>query len=249
MSLLFVDTETTGLDPAAGHVPWEVAIVEPDGTEHHWIWRPSDGDLEHADPIALDIGKFHDRAPDRHVVRDEADAAQAIVELVEGNIIVGSKPAFDIEMLTPWLRRWGYEPAWHHRPICIATLTYGWLTALAALAPDAVPYGILELPWRSDDLARAIGVDPDGYDRHTALGDARWVRDWHTAVGSLVPPVEAGRLVVELTDLEHENRQLRDTNDDLRLRYEQACEDLASFLAERGLPAAREHTDPLPGGA
>jgi hypothetical protein len=25
-------------------------------------------------------------------------------------------------------------------------------------------------------LSRALGVDPDAYDRHTALGDARWVR-------------------------------------------------------------------------
>ncbi|BDB62383.1 hypothetical protein [Rhodococcus sp. RDE2] len=35
-------------------------------------------------------------------------------------------------------------------------------------------------PWRSDDLSRACGVEPPTKDeRHTALGDARWVKRWY----------------------------------------------------------------------
>ncbi|MGN0126047.1 MAG: hypothetical protein ACI38R_22625 [Rhodococcus sp. (in: high G+C Gram-positive bacteria)] len=35
-------------------------------------------------------------------------------------------------------------------------------------------------PWRSDDLSRACGVEPPTEDeRHTALGDARWVKRWY----------------------------------------------------------------------
>lgn len=39
---------------------------------------------------------------------------------------------------------------------------------------------ILTPPWRSDDLARAGGVEPPSEeDRHTALGDARWAMRWY----------------------------------------------------------------------
>jgi len=35
-------------------------------------------------------------------------------------------------------------------------------------------------PWRSDDLSRACGVEPPTpEERHTALGDARWVKRWY----------------------------------------------------------------------
>ena len=38
-------------------------------------------------------------------------------------------------------------------------------------------------PWKSDDLSRACGVTPpEGDDRHTALGDARWVMAWYDAM-------------------------------------------------------------------
>jgi hypothetical protein len=175
MSILYLDTETTGLDPRI-HVPWEVAIIEEDGTEHHWLWRPSFGWMVEADDTALDIGGFHDRAPRVNFPETQYEAALAIVELTEGNIIAGSNPSFDTGMLTPWLRSWNLEPAWHHRPVCIATMAYGWLHAYDQAAGEHID---LPLPWRSDDLSRACGINPDDYDRHTALGDAQWVRDWH----------------------------------------------------------------------
>ncbi len=31
-------------------------------------------------------------------------------------------------------------------------------------------------PWDSNKLSLAVGVDPDDFDRHTALGDARWAK-------------------------------------------------------------------------
>jgi hypothetical protein len=37
-------------------------------------------------------------------------------------------------------------------------------------------------PWDSEVLSRAVGVDPNAYERHTALGDARWARDIYDAV-------------------------------------------------------------------
>ena len=32
------------------------------------------------------------------------------------------------------------------------------------------------LPWNSDNLSRMVGVDPDRFDRHTAMGDALWTQ-------------------------------------------------------------------------
>ena len=38
-------------------------------------------------------------------------------------------------------------------------------------------------PWRSDDLSRACGVEPPApEERHTALGDARWVKRWYDRI-------------------------------------------------------------------
>lgn len=53
----FVDTETTGLDPDR-HQIWEVALILPDGAGYVWQLPV---DLARADPIALNIGRFHER--------------------------------------------------------------------------------------------------------------------------------------------------------------------------------------------
>lgn len=36
---------------------------------------------------------------------------------------------------------------------------------------------VLPPPWGSDWLSTEVGIDPERYERHTALGDARWTRD------------------------------------------------------------------------
>ena len=59
-----------------------------------------------------------------------------------------------------------------------AAAAAGWL-ACAGRPPSA--------PWRSDDLARALGIDPASYDRHSALADARYagaIYDAATAAGA-----------------------------------------------------------------
>jgi hypothetical protein len=37
-------------------------------------------------------------------------------------------------------------------------------------------------PWDSDELSLAVGVDPEQFDRHTALGDAKWAKALYEAV-------------------------------------------------------------------
>ena len=38
------------------------------------------------------------------------------------------------------------------------------------------------LPWNSDDLSRAIGINPDDYRRHEAMADVEWARDIYDRV-------------------------------------------------------------------
>lgn len=48
------------------------------------------------------------------------------------------------------------------------------------LAADQELRDIITPPWRSDDLSRLCGVEPPTKEeRHTALGDARWVKRWY----------------------------------------------------------------------
>lgn len=70
-------------------------------------------------------------------------------------------------------------PPWHYHLIDVENLAVGWLAALPLGDPrrDA-----LTLPWNSDDMSRAVGVDPDRFKRYTAMGDVRWAMAIYDAV-------------------------------------------------------------------
>jgi DNA polymerase III epsilon subunit-like protein len=187
MTWLALDTETTGLRPDR-HVPWEVAAVEPDGTEHIWRWRPSDLEMLYADPDALAIGRFADRAPDCRSHDDVRRAAAEIADLVDGRTIVGSNPAFDVAMLTRFLAGWDHDWTAHYRTIDVPTVAAGWLQGRAAGVRATAPPESVALPWSSHRLSQACGIDPPGDDeRHTALGDARWVARWFRQLVTVAP--------------------------------------------------------------
>jgi DNA polymerase III epsilon subunit-like protein len=189
IKLVFGDTETTGLDPRI-HDVWDIATIlrEPGKAdrESSWMVRP---DLTYADPKALEIGGYWERTkhadapgvhgqPDRWADPDET--AAALAPILAGAVVVGSNPDFDRSMLTPWLGKHGQVWAAHYRTIDVVTLGAGVLTAQAKL-PAALgdPH---VAPFSSHKVSRAFGVEPNDYPRHTALGDARWVRDLWDAI-------------------------------------------------------------------
>lgn len=232
LTLCFIDTETTGLDPER-HEVWEVAIVlrgpanDPQGpgdVEHVWQLPV---DLARADLIALNIGHFHQRrhshflrapaGPQREhgVVKVSAEPAtvqtledwcQAFARLTWGAHLIGAIPSFDSERLERLLRRNGACPGWHYQPIDIEAIVAGWLRG-----QDNWSHNIDDLPWSSDRLSRLIGIDPAVYERHSALGDARWVRDqWDALLDERHrspipedrrPDPDAARLAAVLRDL------------------------------------------------
>lgn len=184
--LAFLDTETVTLDPGED-VIWEIGLIlrdPPSGHEHQWRWqvRPN---MDKAHPKALEVSQFDDR----FAVPDGADAvgwgpvstgepAEMTLEsvatvlglLLDGRHVVGAVPNFDTERLALFMRRW--TPArttpWHYHLCDVENLVAG-------------RYG-LQPPWDSEALSRRVGVKPERYQRHTALGDATWARDIYDAV-------------------------------------------------------------------
>lgn len=195
-TLAFLDTESTGLDPDR-HEIWEVALIRRDdeGVEVEHVWQLP-VDLGRADPMALDIGRYHERRMEPAAIELWAET---FVDLTAGAHLVGAVVSFDADRLWRLLRRLGQCPMWHYHLIDIEALAAGFAIADARRCEEdferrqADPTvsalmkieGIYSGPWRreaaappwdSDDLSRVVGVDPDQFDRHTALGDARWAR-------------------------------------------------------------------------
>lgn len=191
--VVFVDTETTGLDPER-HEIWDIGLIEADGTEHEWHVRPQHP--ERADPTALRLMDFYGRTaaddwrwggPDIAVgvslLTGGSDADRAkniryqiasqVALLTAGKHLVGAVPSFDAAFLSAFLIGSGQREAWHYHLIDVETLIAGRCR--------------LEPPYDSEELSRAVGIEPDRFARHTAIGDARWAKAMYEAVLTFTP--------------------------------------------------------------
>ena len=174
MSVVFIDCETTGLDPDR-HEIWELALIV-DGEEHVWVM---DVDLSKADPGALRVSRYYERlwySERKTLASTPFEVAAQVCYLTANRTLVGINPAFDAAFLTRFLRRHGYVPAWHYHVIDVKAVAAGWLMGRHPKVPGMNP------PWSTDDLARALHLDPEGFDRHTALDDARLAEAMYEAV-------------------------------------------------------------------
>ncbi len=178
--LAFVDTETTGLDPDL-HEIYEVGLIvreDETDTEYHW-WLPVD--IGRADARALAVGRYYERHPMARESWSSGDVsephtfARLFSRLTAGAHLVGAVVSFDEERLRKLLRSNGGCPDWHYHLIDVEALTVGHLAARGIGYP-------LTLPWDSKMLTRWMDLDPDSYDVHTAMGDARWAQDLYDAV-------------------------------------------------------------------
>lgn len=209
--LAFVDCETTGVHPRRR--AWEVAIIrrEPDGAESTLHAFVRDVDLSEADPYGLRVGRFYERHPtfaripeaaaaiergrelglefpQEPLCADEGELAPMIERYTRGTHLVGAVPNFDAETFADMLRRWFLTPAWNYHLVDVGALAVGYLAGQAAAArmeidQSATLPSSAALPWESDELSRACGVEPPSeQDRHTALGDAKWVMRLYDAI-------------------------------------------------------------------
>lgn len=194
----WVDCETTSLRLPHRRA-WDVAAIIRDNggpdVEYQWYLHPADLLFHLADPEALRIGRFWERhphasylaaggnpadAPDLPGVYRARIALQEVADLTAGRaIILGSNPSFDMATLEHGMGRWSITPSWHYHPEDVPTLIRGWLYGRGLPQPDQRT---------SDAYCRAAGLDPDRYQRHTALGDCQLFRDASDVVTGHTPP-------------------------------------------------------------
>lgn len=174
--IVFLDTETLGLDPDAPI--WEFAAV-----------RRLDpvGEMKTEFTIQHDPGLWLDGFPEEFLADYlnrydetrawcESAAARQIHAFTKGAHIIGAVPSFDTERLAKLLRRNGIEPEWHYHLIDVENVVVGYLAGRGELIPP---------PWKSDQLSAAVGVNPDDYARHIAMGDVRWaMAQWDAVIGN-----------------------------------------------------------------
>jgi DNA polymerase III epsilon subunit-like protein len=182
----FCDTECSGLD-AARHHAWDIAVIirEPGMADsvHQWYVKP---DLSTAEPAALRIGRYYERTAgllpplSRKTGpkwTDPAKLAATLASLLDGAVLVGANPSFDAGFISALLRAHGQVLTADYHLLDAGSLVLGWNRGTGRS---------LDGPLKMDAAIRACGLDPASYEAHTALGDARAVRDcWDTVMGSL----------------------------------------------------------------
>jgi hypothetical protein len=179
--IVFLDVETTGLDPRH-HEMWEVALISrevgdrgvPD-LEEVWQLEP---DLSTAEAMALRVGGFYERRKQQtlHGVRvsrpGAAFVAERLAERLSGAMVVGVGPWFDMAFIGRFLDRHGLAAAWDHRLVCAKLLAAGCLMGQGAR---------VEFPLSTSEVVGAVCPDFHRSDVHDALMDARMARalfDW-----------------------------------------------------------------------
>lgn len=185
-SLVFIDTETTGLYPACGHRPWEFAGIKwfwptrynnrvrgiPNGAKREillmqvapqpqWVW----------DQRAREVSGYdHPGRRDDRLTYTSEGAAHSLADWLHDATLVGNNVGFDCAMLEALLIDHGIVPTWKYRKYEITSIIAGAQHTTERTFPS-VPI----------DRSRYMAPEPSN-DRHTALGDAIWVErtfvDW-----------------------------------------------------------------------
>lgn len=181
-ALVFLDTETTGL--SLDDDIWEFGAIrrEEDGSEtelHLFIEHSRDKCRRLPESFYNDhIGRYLD-----HRAVSRRDACLAIKQLFGDDRphVVGAVPNFDTERLrlmfaAEW-PHWSSREPWHYHLIDVENLSVGYLYGLRVGGFKAPT-----LPWDSDALSRAVGVEPPTDERHTAMGDVRWCMALYDAI-------------------------------------------------------------------
>lgn len=193
--LVFLDLETTGLDPERDQI-WEFAAIRSyQGTEtayHFFVQHDMSLADSHLPEIFLNQYKRRFHAQDSNIPTIDPTALAAIVRHIVfapvGGVkphIVGAVPSFDENFLKVLLIAHGYGSSkgwpWHYHLIDVENLTVGYLNGMLQYGSESkintlVIQNAISLPWNADELSSTLGIDLTRYERHTAMGDVQWAR-------------------------------------------------------------------------
>ncbi|ATS92996.1 DnaQ-like DNA polymerase III subunit [Mycobacterium phage Superphikiman] len=172
--VIVVDVESTGLGSDADIL--EVAAVSlSTGVELSFVPCVSMETFAKADPKALEVNRYFERGVRSRMLDAEETGRgyHMLREWLEGNVLAGSNPAFDAELLSraSYAKTYSYASAddtvvyppfgrpWHHR-----------LLDLSAYAAGVLGIPVEELPGLHK-VCELLGVVNE--EAHSALGDAR----------------------------------------------------------------------------
>lgn len=188
--IVFLDTETTGLDPNR-HELLEVAMLVR--TQSHpgsdlTINFSLNIDPLKADPKALEVNHYFERQDELLKMRiSHALAGRFLLQQLTDAVVVGNNVQFDLRFVAEFLlTRTNVENCtpWHYNPVDIKALAAGKL-------------GLGEPPWSTERIAQAANV-PLPTDQHTAFADACWNRNVYDELFHYAPAMRAShRLEVE----------------------------------------------------
>lgn len=216
-TLVFVDTETTGLQrpgSRAEHEIWEVGAISTDRSgkeqdQRRWFLPVN---LGHADPFALRLGNFYERYPLEGLTdwpaRDWPNQVQLgkgithphqfareFERMTRDAVLIGSNVSFDEERLHRLMVQYGACPSWDYHKMDAEQLAIGFLAAQGQ---------IVDLPFTSSSLSDALGLDRSKYTKHEALSDAQWARDVYGKIGMFQTPTIQS---VDLTEQDSSSSQ------------------------------------------
>jgi len=166
MSIVFVDTETTGLNPFIHEVISVGYVIETDGEIVKEVEFSVPFDVDKADPKALEVNGWGTRHFPEQITVEEA--ALKIVDDWDSLAIMASPTHFDLGFILALLTKAGRTPSWSHRQVVDFRSFY-----LGTWFREA-DYSALGLR----DLSERLEV-PMPSDRHGALVDAKWLREMY----------------------------------------------------------------------
>lgn len=208
--LVFLDLETTGLDPRK-HEILEVGLIKrtdakPGADLSVHFSLPIDEQL--ASEKALEVNRYDERRDELKVIEvAEPFAARILYGNLRDAIVIGNNVQFDLRFIEQFLIDnpfevtgigYDYTPTpWNYHPVDLKAFVAGRL-------------GMGPPPWSTKDIADQAQV-PLTKDAHSAWADAAWNRDVYDAVmnyeqtylpnGSVNPPPNPlNRTVVDMSD-------------------------------------------------
>ncbi|MBT0772323.1 hypothetical protein KIH74_25485 [Kineosporia sp. J2-2] len=196
--IVLVDCETTGLDRFYDHA-WEFAAirVDPDGHTAEYQTFISDHLPDRIDLLPPEFRADYEARYDAAAARNWDEFPEWSAPIFSGKpVLMACNPTFDVGHIAKMFStrdtryrydegRWSTRRAalpWHYRPVCVEALAVGYLAGRASRGDLDAGLNLPDFPWDSSAVSRAIGVDPDAFDRHTALGDCRWALAQYRAV-------------------------------------------------------------------